>query len=271
MAERSGFGRAQNVDGGAIAHHVDVERRRPPRDRRPEGFARFIRPAKYLLGERRGGVDRAVQHPPAPAINVELGFGARPRLGPRLPRLHEGGVRILRGNERQVRVVEHRMHDDRTGDNAAAIGAGGADRAAGVQQAPFFREERRHLFEHLPLARSLLPALSLRAVGQVQRKPARHRARGIVQFDARGQALGRQAGLRPDQKGRVGRRWPGGRRVAREHQRVETFDAIDLGQRLRQLEPDVGALVDDLGRVTFGDHLSARACRGVHQRRIEHD
>ena len=96
----------------------------------------------------------AVQHATAPAVDDELDVGAEPGLRPRL-RPQQFHVRVLRRDEREVAVVEHHVHDHRT----RASPFRQADRTAGMQQSPFFGEERRHFLEDLPVAGRLRPRL----------------------------------------------------------------------------------------------------------------
>ena len=158
------------------------------------------------------------------------------------------------------------MDDDRSG--AAAIRR--ADRLAGVQQPPLFGKQRRDLFENLPVARLFDPGLRLREVRQVHREAADHRAGGVVQLDARGQALGGQAGLRPGEEGGVDRRRAGHRRIAGAHERVQRFHAIDLLQGALQLPVHILPLVQHLRRVAGFDQFLSRAQRGINQGRVEH-
>ena len=95
--------------------------------------------------------------------------------------------------------------------------------------------------------------------------------RGVVQLDARRQPLGGEAGLRPHQERRVGRRRAGHRRIAGPHQIIERDDAIDLGEGFLQLGVQVLPLVHDLRRVARFDQLPPRALRGIDQRRIQHE
>ena len=159
------------------------------------------------------------------------------------------------------------MHDHRTG----ATPARQAQRAAGVQQPPLFGEERRHFLEDVPLARRLDPGLRLREVGQVHRESAHHRARSVVQLDARGQPLGGEARLRPHQERGVRWRRTGCRRIARADEVIEGHDAVDLDERFLELRSKVLALVDDLRRIARFDQLASGTLRGVDQRRIEDD
>ncbi len=139
-----------------------------------------------------------------------------------------------------------------------------------MQQPPLFGKQRRDLLQNLPVALVLDPRLRLREVGQVHRKPADHRAGGVVQLDARGQALGGQAGPRPHHEGGVNRRRAGHRRIAGAHERVERFDAIDLLECALQLGPHILPLVQHLRRVAGFDQLLSRSQRGIDEGRVEH-
>ena len=120
--------------------------------------------------------------------------------------------------------------------------------AAGVQQPALLGEERRDLLEQLPAARRLLPRLIGGGLGQVEREAVHHPPGGVVELDRRGQAAGRQRGLRPDVEGRVDGDRAAGRRHRRGDEIRHALHAIDLHERLAQVELEVAPLVDDLRR-----------------------
>ncbi len=157
------------------------------------------------------------------------------------------------------------MHDHGTGAGIVRK----TDRAARVQESPLFGKQRRHFLERLPVTPGFIPRLRLREVGQVHRETADHLAGGVVQFNARREAFGREARLRPDKERCFRWRRPGRRRLAGAHQVIERDDAVDLDQGLFELRMEILALVGDLWRVARFDQLAARTLRGVDQRRIE--
>ncbi len=96
--------------------------------------ARHRRPERHARSHRRGGTPpRAAAARFRPSCRARGGSSRRRRTrhrragaaaGRELRRAHQRDVRILRGDERQVAVVEHRVHDHRAG--AAAVRAGTA-------------------------------------------------------------------------------------------------------------------------------------------------
>ena len=223
--------RRQHVDRAAIAQDERIERIRAAADRRPERRARCVGAPERLFGQRRRVLDGAVEHAAAPAVDVELDVGARPRLRPRL-RSHQRDVRILRGDEREVAVVEHRVHDDRTGAAPARRRTARCPACSSRRSSENSGETSSRI--------SHSHDGSLHGCGCV--KSGRFIANRltiapdrVVQLDARRQALGGEAGLRPHQERGVRRRRTGYRRIAGPHEIVQRHDAVDLDERLLQL------------------------------------
>ena len=202
-------------------------------------------PAEERVGERPRLGARDEQRPAAPAVDgkgdVVPGRNAlRPGRRPQ-----QGDIRILRGEEGQIAVVEHDVHHHRA-DDARSAAVVDAHPAAGVQQPALLGEERRHLFEQLPAARRLLPGPIGGGLGQVEREAVDHAAGGVVELDRRGEPAGGERRLRPD----VERRVDGDRAGARRHRRGDevrhAVHAIDLVERLAQVQLQIAPLVHDL-------------------------
>ena len=141
--------------------------------------------------------------------------------------------------------------------------------AAGVQQPALLGEERRDLLEQLPAARRLLPRLVGGGLGQVEREAVHHPPGGVVELDRRGQAAGRQRGLRPHVEGRVDGDRAAGRRHRRGDEIRHALHAIDLHERLAQVELEIAPLVDDLrGQFAFDGRLPIAGGQSG-QRRVE--
>ena len=194
---------AHRVDRAAVVQQVDVRGHAAIVDHRPERLARGGELAEDGIRERPGIAARGVQRPAAPAVDrkrhLVAGRGVRRSgVGPQ-----QLDVRVLRGQERQVAVVEDDVHDHRADGAGAAAAVLHAHGPAGVEQPALLGEERRHLLEQLPAARRFLPRLVGGGLGQVEGEAVHHPPGGVVELDRRGQAAGRQRGLRPDVEGRI--------------------------------------------------------------------
>ena len=138
----------EHVDRAAIAEEEGIERARAARDRHPERRARRVRAPKRFLRERRCVRDRTVEDAAAPPVDVELDIRSLARRRAFLRRTQQRDIGVLCRDERQVRVVQHRVHDNRSRAAAAVH----TQRFAGVQQPPLLRKQRRDLFDHVPVA-----------------------------------------------------------------------------------------------------------------------
>jgi hypothetical protein len=74
-------------------------------------------------------------------------------------------------------VDGNRAHD------LTARGSVDADAAAGMEQAPFFGEKRRHLSEQFPFTGGFLINRPPAGVGQLEREAAHQRPGSVVQLD----------------------------------------------------------------------------------------
>ena len=216
---------------------------------RPERRSRRVDPPERLFVERPRRRARRVDGREAPAVDHEPDVAIQRMPGAEGgPALEEFDIRVLRRDEGQGAVVEHRVDDNRA-DHPRDARFADAQAAARVQQPALLGAERRHLFEHLPLAAGFLPALPrLGVLGQIQGEAAGDRARLVVELDRRGQAVGGQVGLRPDQKGVFRRDLARGRRRLRPDQVDQAGHGVDLIHG----PPDGGLyfvpLTDGLGR-----------------------
>ena len=188
----------------------------------------------------------AIEHAPAPAVNIELDIGAQAWFGTRLARADQGDVRILRRMKTGCRNRASRG-PDRSGA-AAAVRAVDTDSAASVQQSPLFGIQRRYFLEDFPCAGRHAP----RCGGPppaVHRKTADH---GAERCGARRSTS--CAGSPGSFATTPGRRRPSRRarqwRIARAHQLVQPLNAIDLDERLLQFEAHVLPLIHHLRRIT---------------------
>src|SRR5713226_397606 len=138
---------AERVDAPASAEVVNPERLVVARDRVPQGSPAFHHPLKDLVGKRPRTRPRRVQRSATPSIDDELDVASGSPLDKGLLIGAERfEVPALRGNERQLSIVEHRTHDDGA-DGPASV----ADPATGVQHVTLRGPERRYLLEGVPI------------------------------------------------------------------------------------------------------------------------